>query len=142
MTAHEQQLTPPGTAPVAELVVKALGRISITGLLVGGSLVALALVQPGKVDAVIIGVIGTLLSISSAAAGALGAILAMTRSAADPPQPVTVVNPPADPVVTTDVEVPEPEPPILPHRPAAHVRVKKRTPAKKTTARKQRTKTT
>lgn len=137
MTA-QQQLTPPGTAPVAELVVKALGRISITGLLVGGSLVALALVQPGKVDAVIIGVIGTLLSISSAAAGALGAILAMTRSAADPPQPVTVVNPPADPVVTTDVEAPEPEPepPILPHRPST-VRVKKRT-VKKSTARKQR----
>lgn len=89
---------------VPELVVKRLAVIAVSAIASGTLLTALALFQPGKIDAAIIGVIGADFAIGSAALGALGAILASTRSPSDPPAPVTVVNPPADPVQTADVE--------------------------------------
>lgn len=112
--------TPPGSAPLPELVVKALGRIALVGLLIGGGLIYLALRSPGPVDPAVTGVIGTFLAITSVAVGGLGAILSTTRSASDPPTPVTVTNPPADPVLTTDVE--PSEPPATPARKKATAR--------------------
>lgn len=109
--------TPSGSAPIPELVVRGLTRIAIIGLIIGGSLVVLALTQPGKVDATVIGVIGAVLALPTAAVGALGAILASTRSPADPPQPVTVTNQPADPVLTADVDQPRPAKKTTRHRP-------------------------
>jgi hypothetical protein len=95
--------TAPGTAPLPELVVKALGRIALLGLTIGGVLIYLALRQTGPTDPAVTGVIGTFLAITSAAVGGLGAILASTRAIGDPPTPVTVTNAPADPVPTADV---------------------------------------
>lgn len=98
-------VTPPGTAPLPELVVRWLGRVAVVGGVEVTLLIILALTQPGKVDAAIIGVIAGCLQLPSMAIGALGAILASTRapSPTDPPTPVNVVNPPADPVPTSDV---------------------------------------
>lgn len=95
--------TPPGTAPLPELVVRNLGRIALAGLIIGGALLALIILQPGKIDPAAVAMVGTFLGVPTVCAGGLGAILASTRAPGDPPTPVTVTNPPADPVQTADV---------------------------------------
>jgi hypothetical protein len=120
--------TPPGSAPLPELVVRRLAVVAVTALLTGAALLALAVFQPGKVDATTVAVIGNFVTLAGTAVGGLGAILASTRTASDPPSPVTVMNPPATPVLTSDV------PPAGP-TPAAK---RNRSPIKKSSAAKKR----
>jgi hypothetical protein len=104
---------PVGSAPLPELVVRNLTRIAVTALTIGGLLIGVAVmvadVNKGELVAILASV-GVLLNIASAAQGGLGAILASTRTAGDPPAPVTVVNAPADPVPTSDVPAPTKQP--------------------------------
>lgn len=95
--------TPPGSAPLPEIVVRRLAIVAALDIVCGAGLLAFAITQPGTVDAATIAVVGTFLTIGGTAVGGLSSILASTRSASDPPAPVTVVNAPADPVPTADV---------------------------------------
>ena len=82
-------------ATTVKMVIIALAIIA--GLVITGSFALLYIGKP---------VPGELLGIAVAAAAALGAILSSTHSQqppTDPPSPVTVVNPPNDPVHTDQV---------------------------------------
>lgn len=95
--------TPSGSAPLPEIVVRRLAIVAALDIVCGAGLLAFAITQPGAVDAATIAVVGTFLTIGGTAVGGLSSILASTRSASDPPAPVTVVNAPADLVPTADV---------------------------------------
>lgn len=79
---------------VALTVVRFLGAGAILGLAVTGYLVWRALSYEG--DPATVALIGSVSSLASLFAGSLASILASTGKGA--PQPVTVENPPADPV--------------------------------------------
>lgn len=87
MTAHPHDR-------VALTVVRGLVLAAVIGLLATGGLCYVALQYEG--DSSTVAVIAIIGNLASAALGSLGSILASTGKAG--PQPVTVENPPADPV--------------------------------------------
>lgn len=119
--------TPPGSAPLPEIVVKRLALIAVVVIVLSAGLLALAIFQPGKIDAATIAAIGSFMLIGANAVGGIGAILSVSRSASDPPQPVNVVNAPADPVPTADVPTYD----VLPRKTAARKTVARARKAKK-----------
>lgn len=142
--------TPAGSAPLPEIVVRRLAAIAVTALILGGLLIAVAVlvavygdINKGELVAILASV-GVLLNIASGCTGGLGAILASTRAVdPGPPGSVTVTPSPATAdtpaataagvTVTAAPVVPPPPPPPPRHRPPT-----KRTPAKKTSARRHR----
>lgn len=109
---------------VALLVISLLGVVAITATAWSGWLIHEALVYEspnpnGTIDAAVVALIGQMVSIATLTIGGLTAMLTSTGPKPAPPPtvtsaegvqstPVTVVNPPADPVPT------EPQPPVEP----------------------------
>jgi len=89
---------------VPQIVVTYLGRISAGIMLMGGLLVwrivELSSSSAVATDAAVVALVSAFIGYGGGALSALGAILASTRGST--PTPVAVVNPPSDPVNTSE----------------------------------------
>lgn len=92
-------------ANTVRAVIRYLGLTALV-LVLGGIWLVRDLLRlsqgAGSIDAAAAAVIGGVFTLAGTTVGALGALLVSTRSSGDPPQDVTVVNPPTSPVPTTE----------------------------------------
>lgn len=107
---------------IAFLVIGILGVVAVISTWKSGQLIDKAVTSENEVDSAAVALIGQMVSIATLTIGGLIAMLTSTGpKPAQPPSvpagagmpesiPVTVVNPPADPVPTDPVVPPEPEP--------------------------------
>ena len=107
---------------VALTVIRFLGSAAILGLLGVVFLVFQTTQSANQIDPSTVALVAGVSTLAGSALGALGSILASTKGAA--PQPVSVVNSPADPIPTTDSGVTaditaNPAPPIVDIHPDA-----------------------